>query len=316
MKPINATDEAVGQALAGVDLNLLVSLDALLAERSVTRAGIRLSITQPAMSATLARIRRLFDDEILVRDGVTMRPTRLGAAMQAPVREILARVEELVLDRSRFDPARDVRTFTIATSDYVGAILFGPVLTSLSREAPGVRLRILSSDVATSADRLERGAIDLAVLPGGLAEAHELRSQPLFDDDFVIATWRGNGDLEDPLDFPTFDRLPYLDVRLGPPPTMIGSRLEELGHRREPTVIADSFLLGASLLRGTRLVCVLPRRLARALAVAAELRLIEPPADFPSITETMWWRPDSDRDPGNRWLRDQLVRVCAGVPTP
>src|SRR6476659_3792683 len=104
--------------LAAVDLNLLKALDALLRERSVTRAAERLSLTQPSMSAALSRLRALFGDEILVRTGRTMRPTPLAESLEAPVREVLARVEGMLQAGTTFDPRRDERSFTVLATDY------------------------------------------------------------------------------------------------------------------------------------------------------------------------------------------------------
>src|ERR1700760_339645 len=144
-------------ALAGVDLNLLVALDALLTERSVTRAGQRVSVTQSAMSGALRRLRGLFGDDLLVRSGQSMRLTPFAESLQAPLREALAQLEATVFSRSTFDPLREPRTFTISATDYTSVVL-------LSRLAPAmqstqVRLRVVTSDVHGSGGRVGGGGV-------------------------------------------------------------------------------------------------------------------------------------------------------------
>ena len=130
-------------SLAGVDLNLLVALDALLAERSVTRAAERVGLSQPGMSNTLARLRKLFGDPLLVREGLTLVPTPRAESLRQPVAEALSLIQHALDDRPGFDPATDPATFTVSCSDYSLLMLIGPLVRRLAAAAPGLTIQVL-----------------------------------------------------------------------------------------------------------------------------------------------------------------------------
>lgn len=299
--------------LAGIDLNLLVALDALLRERSVTRAGARLAVTQPTMSGALARLRALLGDELLVRTGRTMHLTPLAESLEAPVRAILADVEAALLPGSGFDAARDRRTFTLCATDYATLVAVRPLAAALAAEAPGVRLRIRALRVAELQPRLDVDDVDLAIVPARFSAASGLPSEPIFTDRFVGAAWRGNDAVGER---PTVDQLraaPYLSYRQGDVPTMVDRRLEELDARLEPDVYVESFVVGAHFLRGTPYVTFLQERLFDHVAEAAQLRKLVPPFALPTVVETMCWHPRLTGDPGHRWLRERVRALAAAI---
>ena len=298
------------EPLTRIDLNLLVALDALLQERSVTRAGERLAVTQPTMSGALARLRALFGDELLIRTGRTMAPTPLAETLERPVRAILAQIEETVLARAEFDAAADVRTFRVLSADYTALVFIRRLVASLERVAPGIRLRVEAGGLEDPAGRLQRGEIDLAIVPSRFSEPTNLPAERLFSDRFVAAAWRENTEVSDPLTWDQFHRLPYLSYRLGPLPALADSLLEELGHAREIDAVVEGFVVGALLLRGTRQITFLQERLARELESVGELRLLTPPLQFPPLVETMVWHPRADGDPAHRWLRAHMREVA------
>src|SRR3954454_15946722 len=152
-------------ALAGVDLNLLVALDALLTEKSVTRAGQRLSITQSAMSGALGRLRGLFGDELLVRSGQSMRLTAFAESLQVPLSEALAQLEATIFARSSFDPAGEQRTFTLSATDYTSFVLLSRFQAALAATRTQVRVRVVTSDVGGSVPRLAAGESGGATFP-------------------------------------------------------------------------------------------------------------------------------------------------------
>src|SRR3989440_5727714 len=146
-------------SLSGVDLNLLVALDALLAERSVTRAADRVGLSQPGMSNALARLRRLFGDPLLVREGLALVPTPRAASLRQPVQEALSLIQQALDNRPGFDPAADHATFTVSCSDYSLLMLIGPLVRRLAAAAPGLPIQ-----------GLPRAADPVRLLPDG--EAH------------------------------------------------------------------------------------------------------------------------------------------------
>jgi DNA-binding transcriptional LysR family regulator len=295
--------------LARIDLNLLVALDALLQERSVTRAGERLALTQPTMSGALARLRALFGDELLIRTGRTMTPTPLAETLERPVRTILSQIEETILARAEFDAAADVRTFRVLATDYTALVFIRSLVSSLERVAPGIRLRLEPGGLEDPGGRLQRGEIDLAIVPTRFSEPTNLPSQPLFTDRFVAVAWRSNAEVSDPLTWDEFHKLPYLSYRLGSVPSMVDALLEELGHGRQLDAVVEGFVVGALLIRGTRQITFLQERLAQTLREVGELRLLVPPLDIPPLVETMVWHPRAD--PAHRWLRDHVAAVAS-----
>jgi DNA-binding transcriptional LysR family regulator len=299
--------------LAGVDLNLLVALDALLDEQSVTRAAERLSLSQPAMSGTLARLRRLFDDDLLVRSGRGMGRTPFAEELRAPLREALAQVERTVFARPHFDPAVDARTFTVLATDYLTLVLIRPLLEALTAEAPRVRVRVDAAGMDAPGARLRRGEADMAFLPENLTGLEELESQRLFSDRFVGAVWREHPEVGDRLTIAHLERLPSLTFVRGEVRSNAELHLQSLGFRLAPDAIFESFLLGAFLLRGTRLLAFLQERLVVELADAAGIRALEPPVELPRLVEAMWWHPRATGDPGHTWLRERIGRLARTV---
>jgi DNA-binding transcriptional LysR family regulator len=296
-----------------VDLNLLVALDALLAERNVTKAGTRLSLSQPAMSAALARLRKMFDDPLLIRSGRSLRPTPLAESLVQPVREILSLIEDTLAERPEFDPATDTRTFSIRASDYAAIILIRPLYELVAKEAPHVRLRV-SPLTGRDVDELARDEVDLLVLPREFASAApDFPHQTLFVDRFIGAACLHHPDVRRNLTLTQFATLPYLSAPAGPMAAFVEAQLDELGIHRSPTVTTDSFATAPFLLRGTRLVTLLLERFARQVADAAELRLFNPPVELRPISEAMHWHPRRQRDPAHQWLRSRVNAIAEGI---
>jgi LysR family nod box-dependent transcriptional activator len=302
------------RSLAGVDLNLIKALDALLQERSVTRAAARLSLTQPTVSAALARLRVLFDDELFVKTGRTMRPTPFAETLARRVRAVLSELEDLVASHAAFDPRHDEQTFRILATDYTALILIQPLMKALATEAPNVRISLESRDLAEHAPRLQRSEIDLAIVPDRFSRVTQLPTEPLFIDRFVAAAWRENTEVSDPLTFDRLAQLPYLTYSLGPLASMVDTLLEELGHPPRADTVVESFVIGPLLLKGTRQVTFVQQRLAEVLMDTAELRVLQPPCEIPPIVETLTWHPRSANDIGHRWLRARLRDLARDLP--
>ena len=302
------------RSLAGVDLNLLKTLDALLQERSVTRAAARLSLTQPTVSAALGRLRLLFDDELLVRAGRTMRPTPFAETLAIRLREVLVELEDILASHATFDPSRDEQTFRVLATDYSALILIQPLMRALATEAPNIRIYLESRDIAEHADRLQRSEIDLAIVPERFSRTTTLPSQPIFTDRFVAVVWRGNTEVSDPLTFEQLARLPYLAYSLGPLASMVDTLLQDLGHSRQADTVVESFVIGPLLLKGTRQITFAQERLATSLKHAAHLRILQPPCAMPHLVETITWHRRSTNDPGHRWLRQRIVELARDMP--
>lgn len=296
--------------LSGIDLNLLVALDALLVESNVTRAAERTMVGQPAMSASLARLRKHFGDPLLVREGRRLVPTPLAESLAEPVREAVLAVEAVMGSRADFDPTVDRRTFTIVASDYVALVLLRPLFARLGVEAPGVGVNVVPV-VPDFADQLRRGQVDLVIMPTAFVGRGSFPSRQLFSDRFVLAADRDNPDVGDHVTPEVFSRLRYLSYSVGPLRALSERELEEVGIERHVEVSTQSFLTAPFLLTGTRLVSLVHLRLATRVAELARLRLLEPPVPLRPIVEAMYWNPRRTNDPAHRWFRSAIAEIAA-----
>jgi LysR family nod box-dependent transcriptional activator len=298
--------------LTGVDLNLLVALDALIAERSVTRAADRLGLSQPGMSNALARLRKLFGDPLLVREGLTLVPTPRAEALRQPVQEALSLIQQALDDRPGFDPATDQATFVVSCSDYSLLMLIGPLVRRLAAEAPGLTIQVLPR--APDAVRLLRdGEADLVIEPVEIMPDAGLPNLRLFADRWLCCVWDGNSEVGDSMTMETYLRLGHLvysGVR-GHPISLVDTQLAAAKVPRRIEFTVESFLLAPFLLQGTDLVTVVPERAAGHLRRTADVRFLEPPLHLPSITEMLWWNPRHTLDPAHAWLRARIAEIAA-----
>ncbi len=287
--------------LRRADLGLLVSLDALLAERSVTAAARRLGISQPALSAQLARLRDLFGDDLLVGNAHGMTLTPRAAALRQPLHETLGELRALVSAGASFDPATDERTFRIAAADLALAVLLPRLLPALGRVAPKLRLACVPL-VDDLKERMERGEADFAAT--GASNALEgLPARKLLRDDYV-AIWReGHPRLGRTLtleDFCAVDHL-IVDLEGGDLRSPLDDMLRERGLARRVAASVPNFLLVPSAVRASDFLSVAPSSLFA--LDGAGLRAASPPLPLPDITLYLSWHPRTRNDPAHRWMR-------------
>lgn len=289
------------------DLNLLVVLDALLTERSVTRAAAKLHMTQPATSAALARLRRQLGDEILVRDGRSLRPTVYAMSLEGPVHEMLIELEVTLNSNPTFDPSRDERTFRVSASDYSALLVLRPLAARLHEIAPGVKLSVTGVTRAVP-HQLIRDEVDLGIIPSEVVDIpSEVQSHPLFSDEYVCAVWRDNPDVGDTLTVDDLRTLPGLGYSANPVVDFAEIEMQAAGVQRNIEFTTASFAMAPLLIRGTRMISFVHRRLGHQLAEAAELRLLESPIEIAPIHEMMLWHRRYEDDPAHRWFREELV---------
>ncbi|MBQ9055546.1 LysR family transcriptional regulator [Rhodococcus sp. (in: high G+C Gram-positive bacteria)] len=301
--------------LQRIDLNLLVAFDALMAERNVTRAAERMAVGQPAMSASLARLRKLFDDPLLVREGRAFVPTPVADSLVGPIRQALSLMEGALGRRRAFDAAADEQTFTLLASDYVLLVLLRSLLSELATEAPNVRINVrpISGDYA---DQLRRGQIDLFIVPREIERSGvPLPSEDVFQDRFVCAVDVDHPEVGDTMSRKQFQTLPYLSYDGGPLPSAAQLQLHDRGIERVIDVTTQSFVVAPLMLRGTRFLTLVHERLGRSLAAQARIRLLEPPFDLGPITEAMFWSPRHQDSPAHRWLRERIRQAAAALET-
>lgn len=299
--------------LHGFDLNLLVALDALLREKSVTNAGRRVHLSQSAMSGALARLRHAFNDELLVpgRGGMTLTP--LAEKLLEPVASILRNTQATLSAHVRFDPATSHRTFTVAASDYATTVLLGDVVRELNAHAPHVSLVILA--LRDRLEELDDLDIDLCILPQTIvppARPHEL----LFRDTFTCLVWRDNTAVGERLTVDQFTTLGHVVVSFADDCTTCGdNRLApQIGLERRTEIVVPNFHALPSLIVGTSRIATLQTRLATKLASSHPVRIVGLPVPIPPLDEAMLWHPRFERDSAHLWFRTLLKRVAAAMP--
>ena len=296
--------------LNALDLNLLVALDALLAEQSITRAAQRLNLSPSATSGALGRLRDYFGDELLARVGRRMVPTPLGEILRGEVRDCLLHIQAAVQARPSFDPAQARRHFRLMMSDYAATVVMPGVLQRLQREAPGLTLELLSTSTQPS-DALDRGDIDFLVLPRQfIRDPHPC--VVLFADDYVCVVSADHPTVGSELTVAQFLALGHVVTRVGTyrPPTVDETYFERFGQVRRIEVIASTFTSVPHLLVGTWRVATLHRRLAEIYVRTLPLRIVPLPVPMPPVEEVLQWHQYRQQDPGQRWLQALLREVA------
>jgi DNA-binding transcriptional LysR family regulator len=300
--------------LTRLDLNLLVSFEALWAERSVSRAARRMGIGQPAMSDALRRLRGLFGDALFVRASGGMQPTPKARALAGQIAPLLGRLREVMGEQVAFAAAEARRAFTLASTDYTTLVLLPELLGALRRQAPGIDLRLVGYDKDAVAGLLDRGEVDLAVgvfpspPPGSVAT-------PLFTEHFVGLARIGHPALRaEPIDLATFAGLPQALVSVRRDERgIVDEALKAHGLTRRVALVVPYMLLLAKTLAETDLVAVVPERAAVAIDGRA-LRRFTLPVALEPFTVAMLWNPVARSDAASGWLR-QLVVACARTPS-
>jgi DNA-binding transcriptional LysR family regulator len=301
--------------LAGVDLNLLPLLEALLGERHVTRAARRVGLSQPAASRGLGRLRDLLGDPLLVRSGATLALTPRAEALREPVRAALGLVAEVIAPRPSFDPRQEQRTIRIAADDYSGLILLTPLLARLATAAPAIELRVIAS-VGTGMKLLSRGDVDLYFSPVGVGMrlAVGVHAEPIVEDSFVCMVAR---------DHPFARRRPTLErfiaarhaliAPTGARSGIVDDALAARGEQRRIAVALPHFLVMPWAIAASDLVLTAPRRIARAYAPLLPVVLFEPPLPLPGFTIGLHWHQRDAHDPALAWIRDEIRGLGAAL---
>jgi LysR family transcriptional regulator, nod-box dependent transcriptional activator len=297
-----------------LDLNLLVALDALLSEKSVTRAAARMNITQPAMSGALARLRDYFDDPLIVQVGRQMELTPLAQSLMGPIQDVILRIDSAIATEPDFEPGKSKRHFTITASDYVIRVFLMDVLRRVAREAPGISFEFRQSSERVQ-EELESGEVDFVIGP----EIDVLSEHPhevLFEDTYTVIAWSQSTAVGDSLTFDDYLALGHVVFRTGRMGTPWLERwfIRRYGDVRRIEVSAHSFSLMAHLVVATERIATIQTRLAKKYVEILPLKLIAPPVELPKLTEVLQWNVHRDPDPASRWIRAILREMAAEVP--
>ena len=309
---INKIDAHMRRAnISETNLRLFLVLDALLSERSVTRAAKRLNLTQPAVSHALKQLRALYNDELFVRSADGLAPTPLAASLEPMLRSGLSELERTLQSDAEFDPATSRRRFSIATVDYPLLTGIPLLMQRLAQEAPLIDVRILppASDLHA---RLTSGELD-TVLAGGEVEQQMSLDKALMktrfvSEDFVCMLRKNHPALERPLDLDAFCALPHLMVSTGGRDTgFVDVVLEKQGRSRRMALTVQSFVGAPTVVAATDMIATVPRAIGEWGMARWEVELRPVPLQMPKAEAFVWWHQRFNNDPGHRWWRRMLV---------
>lgn len=297
----------------GLDLNLLVALQALLDARSITQAAERLNLSQPATSNALGRLREYFGDELLASSGRQMVLTPRAEGLRQPVREVLMRIETTIAANPIFDPRHADTLVKMLVSDLTIAIFMPSLIERLYREAPGLKIELLLID-ENPVELIERGDADLLFIPGQyVSNAHP--SAPVYEESYVCVTWEGNERIKSELTFDDYLEAGHVAALFGGAraPAFDSWFLERFGVSRQVEVTAPTLGALASLVVGTSRIATVHRRLAQRDIDRLPIRIWEPPIEIPRLVQTMQWHKYRNDDPLLSWLRAIVLDVGANL---
>jgi len=301
------------------DLNLLVALDALLREKSVTRAAERLFLSQPAMSAALARLREYFDNPLLVRVGRDMELTARALELREPVQQMLLTMHAVLGSQSTFDPALERRTFTVLCTDFVSPWVMPGLLRRLQSEAPGIRIEVERPGRPGGLASLTQGDVDLflsldqSASPPFPVMPESVCRESIVDLRYVCLRSMGNEQFNEPLTREVFLQLPFVMVRQGRQSSQVEQTiLERFGIQLEIRAVTENVLeLPFWITPGSPFVGVTLEVLAAPLRSSKRLQVHElPPDTVPDSCLNMLWHRSLHNDAAHAWLRAVIRSEC------
>ncbi|ADG20689.1 LysR family transcriptional regulator [Paraburkholderia atlantica] len=291
----------------GLDLNLLVALDALMTQRNLTAAAQSVNLSQPAMSAAVARLRDYFGDDLFVMRGREFVPTARATELAGPVREALSHIQLSIISRDVFRPDKSNRRFRVCLSDFMTLVYFQNVIKRVAREAPSVGFELLFPDDEPG-ELLRRGDADFLILPELLlADAHP--KAPLFEEKLVCVGCPTNKQLSRRLALEKYMSMGHVTVRFGRGrrPSIEEFFLLDLGLKRREEVIVPTFDLIPRVLLHTNRIATIPLRLAKYFAEVTPLRIVDVPLPLSCFTEAIQWPSLHNGDPASIWMRELLL---------
>lgn len=292
------------------DLNLLVVLDALLSERSATRAGRIINLSQPAVSNALTRLREYFGDDLLTHVGHELVPTALGRSLVGPIHELLVRARTTLAAREPFEAKTATRKFSLMASDYILTVVIANAARRAHEIAPGVTFDCFPNTHPATAE-LDEGYIDLLILPQQfLSPQHQ--HEVLYEETFVCAVWSQNRLVSDQV---SLEQLMEMKLVASAPAggrdrglsTMDQWWVDRIGSSRNVDVVVGTFSAAAPFIVGTNRYSIMHRRLAQHFSKTYDLKLLPLPIDFPRRTIAMQWNRYRGDDAGIAWLRKLLI---------
>ncbi|CAN7740555.1 LysR substrate-binding domain-containing protein [Variovorax sp. LjRoot290] len=295
------------------DLNLLVALDVLLKERSVTRAAEALSLSPSAISNSLSRLREYFDDDLLVQIGRKMELTPRAEGLREAVRDLLLRFDSTIAAPPVFEPHASDRVFRIFSSDYAQLVLGPALMTLAAQQKARVRFEF-AQQVAQPHRDLERGEADLLIIPTGFMSPDHPR-EVLYKEDFVCMVWRDAELARGELTFERYVSAEHVVMQPsnGRVDAFEGWFLKRYGVTRRVEVLTYSFITLLALLVGTNRVATVHERVARRLVGVWPLEIRPTPIKIDAMEQAMQWHKFRTNDPGLSWLRSLVAEAASRI---
>ncbi|WP_191229103.1 LysR family transcriptional regulator [Aurantiacibacter xanthus] len=299
--------------LRDLNLNHLLTLDAVLEHRNLTRAAEQLDVTQGAISQSLSRLRSFFNDELLVRVGNAMEPTALASSLQGPVAEVLGSIESSILAKANFDPLTAQGTLNICMTDLGEFIFLSELQSRLAQAAPNMSIATRALPDTDLAGYMAKGKIDLA-FAGPIDEVADLKVQKILEHELVALVSR-ECPLPDRITAEEYVSLPHVVFdspyikRVRIEQTMARMGLTRQIALRTPNALSQPFLLE----RNPNLIVTVPRILAERMARVLPLRVLQLDFEVPRLDVFQYWHPRFDRHGPSQWLRKLVVELCAEI---
>ncbi|WP_024519938.1 LysR family transcriptional regulator [Bradyrhizobium sp. Tv2a-2] len=300
----------------GLDLNLLVALDALMTERNLTAAARSINLSQPAMSAAVARMRAYFEDELFTMKGRELVPTSRAESLAGPIREALVHIQLCIISPDTFDPAQSNRRFRIILSDFMTVVFLKKVVDRIALEAPAVSFELLPLAEDPS-ELLRRGDVDFLILPE-LFMSNVHPKAALFEETLVCVGCQTNKHISRQLTFEKYMSMGHVAARFGRTlrPSIEEWFLLEHGVKRRIDVAVQGFSMIPPMLLGTRRIATMPSRLAQHFSATMPLKIVELPLPLPKFAEAAQWPAGHNTDPASIWMRRILLEEASQMSAP
>jgi len=295
--------------IRSVDLNLLVVFDAMLQHRNVTRAGEALSLSQPAMSAAVARLRVLFNDPLFVRAGTQMNPTPRAESLGTPIRQIVHTIQTEILQTTAFDPATSQRTYTLLTPDIAEMNFLPRLLAHLAEHGPHINIKTLAMPRHAASSALESGAAELAIGYFPDLQKAGFYQQRLIRSSHVCLLRKGHPLGGGKLTLTQFLKASHAVVKPDGREHVFEQFLQSKGLQRRVVVELSHFMSLLPIVETSDLIATVPRDLAEFFMRHGAVRHVDTPMKSPVIEVHLFWHQRLHKDPAHAWLRKQIYEL-------
>jgi DNA-binding transcriptional LysR family regulator len=295
--------------LRSVDLNLLPVFDAIYTEGNLSRAARKLAMSQPALSNALARLRLTLQDPLFLRTSKGMRPTSRARLLAEPIRHALDLVQNALRANADFDYFSSKRTFVVAVEDYGEAVILPRFIEWVREVAPGIRIKVRPERSLDLKEALRQGEVDLAIDYFPIRES-DFENRRLLTDVLVSMVRHDHSTVGDHLNLEQFVALPHVVLEQRSRP-VIDVALGKKGLKRNVAVVVPHFLSMPLIVKGSSLICSLPKRMAMIYAEYFRLKVLTTPVEFPPIPIFLVTHRSLENDAAHRWLRESLAELCA-----